>query len=362
MERSRLRSNLWKDLPSDVLDKILAKLPLSAVMNFSRVFTREFKKLRVPGRSRDLPKMLVGLAVDQETGNYKLVVGFVESNAAGDEEPRGTHIYDSSYSMWTSFSECPNVPTALADGMDEDEDGPSQRRFRPGVSVRSGGKFYWLVHQDNDNMGYITTYDFRFLLKYDIEARSWTIDEAYDLPYEVADVDIFPDCLPLDLPYAHFLNLPKRHPLDWLTLPPLWNFHLSVYEETVFMTLFDSLICTNPYSGQISTLIPEVEVIQGKLVGEFLDCADLPADDEYLPTKAVAQNDTWFIVFEYHGVCRDREDPRPLRVFAYSPNRNVSRWLPELHLHSCCSEILSFRPPHLLPELYTFTATLRAFV
>ncbi|KAL3676671.1 hypothetical protein R1sor_026619 [Riccia sorocarpa] len=453
MERNHLRSSSWENLPSDVLDKVLAKLPISALMDFSRVckrwdcyiksaefarrcrsvqpvlfyhhpgkydlssgkiinpylaipstksntwekhtldfaseeiylvaadhglvcfktvekrsilfvynpVTRQFKRLRVPGKSIALPRkpdprMLVGLIVDQETGNYKLVVGFVESNLAGNQ--RGTHVYDSSYSMWTSTSECPDFPAALTRVRDVDEYGFSSKvECIPGVSVRSGGKIYWLVDQSNDNDIEGSSYFFRFLLRYDSEAGSWTIAQP-SLPYGM-DPDEFPEFLPRDLPYSRLLQLPERH-RHWDPWPPLWNFHLSAYEDTVFMTLFDSLIRTNPYSGEISPLIPEVKVIQGKLVREFLDRADAP--DDYLPTKAVVQYDTWYVVFEHHGVCRERKDPRPLRVFAYSPHRNVSRWLPELHSQSCCSEALSFQEPYQLPELHAFTATLRAFV
>ncbi|KAL3676658.1 hypothetical protein R1sor_026606 [Riccia sorocarpa] len=456
MEPSHLRSSLWEDLPSDVLEIILAKLPISALLNFSRVckrwecyiksaefarrcssvqpvlfyhypgeyglpsgktvnpylaipstksntwekhtldfaseeiylvaadhglvcfktdekrgilfiynpVTRQFKKLMVPGKSRALPrkfdpKMLVGLIVDQETGNYKLVVGFVERNVAGDEEPRGTHVYDSLYSMWTSTSECPTFPADVNQIRIS-----SEEEWIPGVSVRSGRNFYWVVDQSNyvRDQG-ISSYFFRFLLKYDIETGSWTIEQPFvpsGMKHRIADYHEFPGCLPRDLPFTRFLELPERDRHRYKLPAPL-NFHLSTYEETVFITLFDSLIRKNPYSGAISSLIPEVKVIPRELVQQILDCADAPGD--YLPTKVVAQNDTWYVAFEYHGIFRGKE-PRPLRVFAYSPHRNVSRWLPELHLHSSCPEVLSSRAGDLflLPELHTFTAAFRAFV
>ncbi|KAL3676677.1 hypothetical protein R1sor_026625 [Riccia sorocarpa] len=414
MERTHLRSCLWENLPSDLLGKVLAKLPISALMNFSRVckrwecyimsaefarrchsvqpvlvchypggvdivsgkwispylaipstksntwekhtldfvsnqeeiylvavdhglicfktverrstlfvynpLTRQFKKLRVPGNSRALPgmpdpNMLVGLMVDQETGNYKLVVGFVESNVPGVEEPRGTHVFDSLHSIWTSTSVCPNFPTTVTD---DDAGIPLQGQYIPGVSVRSSGNFYWLVDESNGYQEENGTNFCRLLLKYDTEAGSWTIDELRP-PYELWRNNEFPSCLPHDLPYTRFLKLLKSY-ADELDTMPQWNFHLSTYKETVFMTLFDSLIRTNPYSGEISPLIPEVKVIEGKLVREFLDRADAPRD--YLPTKAVARSGTWYVAFEYHG----------------------------------------FREPYQLPELHAFTATFRAFV
>ncbi|KAL2608677.1 hypothetical protein R1flu_027250 [Riccia fluitans] len=440
MEGTYMDSMLWRNLPPDVLEKILSKLPISSLMSFSRVckrwenliqspgfahrcdsakpivfchypgnskkvksflafpsaktnawekhtlefasepvtlvaadkglmcfrpegkhstlfiynpLTRQVRKLRVPGKSREDtdPEMLVGLTVNQDTGNYKLVVGFIEFNIEEEEESRGTHIYDSVSSLWTLASVYPIFP------QDEEDEWDDSTRWDPHVSVRCGENFYWVVEETYDTLG---TRFFKFLVKYDTKAGTWTIDEPVFHSYEryIKEED-FPSCLPDNLPYVRLVKPFNRRSV-WESELPQWNFHLAAHNETVYVTLFDSLISKEPYSGDFSSLIPEVKVIDSELVRKLLDHADFK--ESYLPTKAVASNDTWYIVFEDEGVCCKDRGRRPLRIFAFNPNRHVSRWLPELHSHSSCSSVLSSLPPYSLPGLQTFVATFRAFV
>ncbi|KAL3676683.1 hypothetical protein R1sor_026631 [Riccia sorocarpa] len=408
MEGTDMDSTLWRNLPPDVLEKILAKLPVPSLMSFSRVckrwenliqspgfarrcdsvkpivfchypgnskasgvlaknkkarsflafpctktntwekhilefasepvtliaadqglmcfrpegkhstlliynpLTRQFRRVRVPGKSREGtdPEMLVGLSVNPDTGSYKLVVGFIELNIQEgedeEEESRGTHIYDSQSSLWTSSYVYPSFPFPE----DEFGDWDDSTQWYPHVSVHCGGNFYWIIEEKYDAIG---THFFRFLVKYDTKLNIWIVSKP-DLPYEpyVREED-FPGCLPKSLPYARFvkpLNLRSYHGGSEL---PQWNFHLAADMGTLCVTLFDSLIGKDSYSGEFSFVIPEVKVIDSELVRKLVDHADATAP--YLPTKAIAQNGTWYV--------------------------NL--------------------PPYSIPKLQTFVATFRAF-
>ncbi|KAL3676654.1 hypothetical protein R1sor_026602 [Riccia sorocarpa] len=334
--------------------------------------TRQWTKLKVPERSKiekpshyptsrpsDDGKMLVGLSVDPDTGNYKLVVGFIKAELQPGEKPRLTLIYDSLSSAWTTSSACPD----FFSHREEDEDEGYWKEWIPQVSVRSGESFYWLVDEETEMLGNTFTMcgtSSRFLVKYNIREGTWMVDEP-DLPYErfVEEEDI-PNCLPPNLPYAHLIeySYPRLH-RDFRL--PQWNFHLASHGGSVYVTLFDSLINRDSFSGEFSSVISEVKVTDAELVRRLLELANPP--EHYIPTMALAQDDFWYVAFEFGGVCSEERGMKPLLVFAHSPRRQVSRWLPPLGLDSSCSDVLPRDyPPDWLPQLYTFAATFRAFV
>ncbi|KAL2628656.1 hypothetical protein R1flu_013342 [Riccia fluitans] len=75
--------------------------------------------------------ILVGLSVDQETGNYKLVVaGF------GKDGPKETHVYDSAEKRWKSADPVPSMPITLTNG-----------RWVTERGICCGGNIYWHVEE-----------------------------------------------------------------------------------------------------------------------------------------------------------------------------------------------------------------------
>ncbi|KAL3676659.1 hypothetical protein R1sor_026607 [Riccia sorocarpa] len=234
--------------------------------------TRHYKKLTVPRvlRSRgwrlvtDHSSKIVGLIVDPVTGSYKLVVGFI--HRAGEDEdpddPDGTYIYDSVSSSWTSTPSSPEFPQlaeVVTDSEDENEDNEEEEDISeyfkgesvPGPSISCSGNLYWMVGESLLN-GIWDDYS-RFLVKYDVMAGRWTVDEPIlRVPYSrfVRRREI-PDDLPRYLPYARLVKQPDLPQTD-ITLPR-WNFHLAVHDDKVFVTLFDSLIREHAYFGAPSS-------------------------------------------------------------------------------------------------------------
>ncbi|KAL3695652.1 hypothetical protein R1sor_009728 [Riccia sorocarpa] len=317
--------------------------------------TRLWKKLTIPEEGDDQfsrrctpgTGKLVGLSVDRETGNYKLIVGFIKDQIVMYENPTRTLTYDSVSSTWTTIPVCPILPLE-----DEDEDeapGDWEDLWIPGESVRSGDKLYWLVEKDME----LTGSAFRLIVKFDVTAGTWTVDEP-DLPYPP-----FVD-YPGFLYVRPFYELPMPYGLGE-GKPPPWNFHLASYDGVVYVMLSDSLVSKEAFSGEFSSLIPEVKIIDADFVCRVRELANPP--DRYMPTKAVSLGEVWYFVFEYRGVWRKERGKRPLLVFAYSPRRNAWGWLPELGSNSSCRGVSpNCYPPHWLPEFFTCTLSLRAFV
>ncbi|KAL3676678.1 hypothetical protein R1sor_026626 [Riccia sorocarpa] len=271
MEMTRLRSSLWENLPSDVMDKILAKLPISALMNFSRVCKRWECYIRTAEFARRCHSV----------------------------QPVLFYHYPGEYNL------------------------SSGKIIHPYLAIPSTKSSTWEKH---------------------------TLDFASEKIYLVA----------ADHGLVCFKTVEKRSILF------VYNPVTRQFKKLRVPGKFRALP-KRPDPRMLVGLIVDQETGNYKLVVGFVennlagDQRDAPGD--YLPTKVVVQNDTWYVAFEYHGLCREKKDPKPLRVFAYSPHRNVSRWLPELHWHSPCSEVLALhREPYLLPELHAFTATFRAFV
>ncbi|KAL3684410.1 hypothetical protein R1sor_002432 [Riccia sorocarpa] len=188
--------------------------------------------------------------------------------------------------------------------------------------------------------------------------RIWKVDEP-ELPYppfvEYTDDN-------LGFPYVRpFYELPMPYGLGE-GKPPPWNSHLASHDGAVYVTLFDSLVSREAFSGEFSSLIPELKIIDANFVCRVRELGNPP--DRYMPTKAVSLGEDWFVVFEYRGVWRKERGKRPLLVFAYiSARRNVWGWLPELDLNSSCLGVKpEDYPPDWLPEFYTCTLSLRAFL
>ncbi|KAL2608690.1 hypothetical protein R1flu_027263 [Riccia fluitans] len=437
MEEAELDSTLWQQLPRDVLEKVLAKLPVSSLMSFCRVckrwktlirsnefarrylsvkpvifrhhpryqklgpsrkeekpyleipcaktnvwkkhtldfasedvdlvaadeglicfkrsksrsilfiynpLTRHVRTLRVPEYSERscwvYEEMLVGLTVDPDTGNYRLLVGFIEMYLEEDEETRGTHIYDSLYSTWTSTSLSPKLPYPDHPYDGDVYDWDMFTKWAPKASVRSGGNFYWVVEEITDSS---RPRHFRFLVKYDIQESAWIVDEPF-LPYVTVEEE---NLYRHYLSYSHLVKKPGPL-LRWDFKVPQRNFNLATHDGTVFATLFDSLIRRNSFSD----LIPEVQLLDEGFVRRLWEAADAP--EQYFPTTMiVAQGDTWFVAFEADGVGCEERGMKSLRVFVHSQSRNVSRWLPDMRLDTARC---------LLPELHSFGATFRAMV
>ncbi|KAL3695492.1 hypothetical protein R1sor_009568 [Riccia sorocarpa] len=397
METEEFDSTLWQQLPFELLENVLARLPSlypsetppylavpstktntweKHTLNFtsSRVYvaatdeglicfgcepvgtlfiynplSRQWRKLTIPEQDNGEgsgTETLVGLIVDRAT-NYKLIVGFL-SHLIVIEKPTRTLIYDSVSSTWTTVSVCPVAPSDYVDWSPGFPD-----ILRASQCVRCGHNVYWLVEECREFTGVAL----RFLVKFDVKAGIWTVDEP-DLPYPhyvgftEDDMYLRPDS-----------DLPKPYGLGECDPPP-WNFHLASNGGAVYVTLFDSLLCKDAqeaYSGEFSDLIPEVRIIDADFVCEVWELANPP--EGYLPTKAVSLVEVWFVVFEYGGICRTERGNRPLLVFTYNARRNVWGWLPELGSNSSCLGVVpEDYPAHWLPEFFTCTLSLRAFL
>ncbi|KAL3694320.1 hypothetical protein R1sor_007971 [Riccia sorocarpa] len=361
------KSNAWEkhmlDFAAEPVDMVAADQGLMCfrsretgnLLYMYNPLTRQCRKLTVPGKTEEsvhMPRdtrILVGLIVDQETGNYKVVVGFVKMQVNVDGEPGGTFIYDSLSSTWTRTGDSPDLPVfSLVDN--------HVAQWAPGICIRCDENLYWAVEEASQDQ---CEDFFRILLKYDVTIATWTVDEPI-LPYErcVNFYDV-PDCLPQHLPYARLVEDPT---MQGEIKVPQWNVHLAAHDGTMYVTLFDSLIDTDAFSGEFSVPIPEVEVIDAELVEMISDLDDVP--EFCLPTKAIAQNEMWYVAFEYEGVCDYNRRRNPLYIFAYDTKRQVSRWLPALLPDSSCGDVFKgYNPPFgLHHNLNTFAATFRAFV
>ncbi|KAL3695510.1 hypothetical protein R1sor_009586 [Riccia sorocarpa] len=266
--------------------------------------TRQWKELRIPAEecnfTHDRSK-LVGLIVDQETGSYKLVATFLKDVNEWDETK--TLIYESVSSTWTSTSLCPDFPLG-------DQQPGYWCQWKPGASVRCGEKLYWLVEQIME-LGTA----FRVVVSFDVRGGIWTVDEP-DLPYELF-VGYRQDDPP-DFPYTRFV-IPDAYGTG--SKPPHWNFHLATNDGAVCAILFESLFSRGAFSGEFSSLIPEVRIIDTDFVRTVRELAKPP--EHYLPTKAVSHG-------EVCSSCRDV--------------------MPEDY------------PPFWLPQFFTCALSLRAFV
>ncbi|KAL3676638.1 hypothetical protein R1sor_026586 [Riccia sorocarpa] len=134
-------------------------------------------------------RMLVGLIVNQETGNYKLVVGFTGKQTLQDEDPGGTHVYDSQSFTWTSAHLSPEFPPLPRTIRANDDRNWKISEWKPGVSITFGGNVYWAVEQTSQDQ---FKDFFRILVKYDFKIGSWTVDEP-------------------NLPYSRYVFSPSRH-------------------------------------------------------------------------------------------------------------------------------------------------------
>ncbi|KAL3676670.1 hypothetical protein R1sor_026618 [Riccia sorocarpa] len=165
-------------------------------------------------------------------------------------------------------------------------------KWRPGICIRCGENLYWAVEEVSQHSQWEDF--FRILLKYDLKTGTWTVDEPI-LPYErLVNSEDIPNCLRQSLPYVRLVEDPDMYSLS--DKVPLWNVHLAAHDGTMFVTLFDSLINEEAFSGQFSALIPEVKVIDAQLVLMISELPDVP--ETYLPTKAVAQNEMSYVTFE----------------------------------------------------------------
>ncbi|KAL3676628.1 hypothetical protein R1sor_026576 [Riccia sorocarpa] len=368
------KTNTWKrhylDLGS--IDLVAAdqgllcfRLRMENILFVHNPLTRKWWRIVVPGKldadefswSSRGTRMLVGLIVNQETGNYKLVVGFIGKQTLQDEDPTGTHVYDSESSTWISAHLSPEFPPLPRNIRADDDGNWMLSEWKPGVSITFGENVYWAVEQTSQDQ---FKDFFRILVKYDFKTGCWMVDEP-NLPYSrhVFWYEV-PDCLPGNLPYAQLTERPDAQ-MDIKV--PQWNFHLAVHDGTMFVALFDSLISRDAFSGQFSALIPEVKAIDAELVRLILELKDLP--EYYLPTKVVAQNEMCYVVFEYDGVCGGgfERGQNPLYVFAYDARQRRLRWLPVLDKNLSRRQFLPLDcRSNWLPEIYTFAASFRAFV
>ncbi|KAL3699490.1 hypothetical protein R1sor_017512 [Riccia sorocarpa] len=124
--------------------------------------TRRVRVLRLPARVFPtkpserltfgevcLVSVLVGLSVDQETGNYKMVVAGI-----GEEVSIETYLYESSSKSWRTAG---IVPAAGGD-------------WKPDRGIRCGGNAYWHLVERDPSGGQIDA-----LLKFDFGQERWDL-------------------------------------------------------------------------------------------------------------------------------------------------------------------------------------------
>ncbi|KAL2608692.1 hypothetical protein R1flu_027265 [Riccia fluitans] len=156
LEIPNTKANVWEKHILDFASEVIFITADVGLICFSSTFsrtlfvynplTRHVRTLTVPENTKnwDRGKPLVGLAVDLNSGSYKLVVGFVEVLGKGGV----THIYDSLTSTWTSTSLCPQFPRPdvrlLRDILSK------AFEWMPKPSLHSCGNLYWVVEEAMD--------------------------------------------------------------------------------------------------------------------------------------------------------------------------------------------------------------------
>ncbi|KAL3691225.1 hypothetical protein R1sor_004876 [Riccia sorocarpa] len=261
-----LAPSLWQQLPPDLCEKILSKLPLSALRKFSRVskrwkalfrsvefareyegisgyhvvadggllcyriwnkrgldpwitlvvqnpLTRKWRRLIVPHPLEpDFPtqKMMWGLMLDQENGSYKVVVALCDPYL-----PRKAFIYDSVSSSWSISAA---LAPALVSDFDNDE-------WEVRSVLCSSGELLWLLEEmDEDILSDNVSY--KWFIKYNFELDEWST-VTHELPLDVEgkvylvhhEVKNRPMMVNFDLNYE---NVPSsaRFPSEFLELDP----------------------------------------------------------------------------------------------------------------------------------------------
>ncbi|KAL3692663.1 hypothetical protein R1sor_006314 [Riccia sorocarpa] len=109
--------------------------------------------------------LLGGLQVDPRTGNFKVVVAFIDCHGRGNTSitPRKPFIYESSSNSWTrSVTESPVLRPLLSH--------PFLAYWLIGASICNAGELYWLV-EEHDSSALPT--QFKTLIKYIMELDTW---------------------------------------------------------------------------------------------------------------------------------------------------------------------------------------------
>ncbi|KAL3688813.1 hypothetical protein R1sor_015122 [Riccia sorocarpa] len=211
-------------------------------------------------------KILGGLTVDEETGNYQLVIAFIY-----EWLPRKTFIYDSK--KWT-------VSAALSPVVESHC--PHHRGYRCDCwtvnrSICCAGAFYWFIQEGR----------FKTLIKYSLNLDTWSMvtQQSSSRKYK--------------------------------------NLHLTSFDDRPFMVNFDDAKSGVLVPEEFSSSFPEMETFGTGDAKALLDKAFIRETEEfhveeagedyevkaipkiYVPTTATAEGRTWFIQLN----CKSRKLP-----------------------------------------------------
>ncbi|KAL3680848.1 hypothetical protein R1sor_023804 [Riccia sorocarpa] len=347
---------IWQELPVELLNVVLTKLPASALTTFCLVSkswkaliqSPEFAHLcssvesvvcycnwdangpdRHPYITKSNPKTgswekrWVDFGNEDLNDDYTLIAAdhglfcyrVINTDEYEDEIFLETFIYDSSLDSWMVSAAI--SPALGRDDVDDDPDLMetgyiTERKIER--SIRCGDELFWLVGIDADD-GWLVT-----LIKYNMKLDTWsTVSNLWPYPEdgELRDKDELP-------------------------------IHLASFENQVFMVNF------NPSSDRMSlgvsefiNLVPGMRKFGVEELAVLLEQGGcMPSFDGLTPCRAVAGTGTWFV--ECYRKIRKRHLTFEWTVFAFSKNGSVIQ-LPRLYG-------LEFM------ELCPLAATFKAFV
>ncbi|KAL3692762.1 hypothetical protein R1sor_006413 [Riccia sorocarpa] len=202
--------------------------------------------------------LLGGLQVDPGTGDFKVVVAFIDCHTRLNTSitPKEASIYDSSSNSWTvSVTESPVLMPQLQH--------PFLSYWLIGTSVYYGGELYWLVEEWDSYPD--LTFQFKSLIKYNITLDTW-------------------DMVTVNWPCGAIGDL---------------NF--ASFQDQLFMVNLHESKEKSLLPPEFPHLAPDLEMFDIgsawrllERVGDtFFDC-----DHDFKPFKAFAEGGAWFLLSE----------------------------------------------------------------
>ncbi|KAL3695511.1 hypothetical protein R1sor_009587 [Riccia sorocarpa] len=325
METEDFDNTVWQHLPFELLENVLTKLPVCALMTWCQVCKRLKTLIQSPEFARRCDSVFFHYAGDFRSRQ--------DEGDSDDDNLPYLAIPNTKTNTWEkhtlNFASRPITVVAADQGLICFEEYYSKDNlFIYNPLTRQWKELRIPVEVEHQ---------LRFIVRFDVEAGIWTADEP-DLPYHrFVEFTVNPAVSHSDFPYT-LLESERREPYGQLeSKPPQWNFYLAPHDGVVHVMLFDSLIRREAFSGGFSSLIPEVKMVDADFVCKVRELADPPKP--YMSTKVASQGEVWYVVFEYGGVRWHERGTTPLLVFAYSPRRNIWGWLPKLDTNSSCLDV-----------------------
>ncbi|KAL3696258.1 hypothetical protein R1sor_010334 [Riccia sorocarpa] len=249
------------------------------------------RKFSIDGRAfwNILDTLLVGLVMNKESGNYKLVVAGIDKEAGPE-----TQIYDSAGNVWRR-----STPLPL---MSKTESGYGSLYAERGIS--HAGCVYWHIYED-------AWIDFHGLLKFNFELETWSFVNQSTPCDKSLHLQI--------VPY-------QRHVLlfEWAT-------GVAEYSDDYITREVSDLLKLGPEIKLGDEGLRELIHFNGRMIPVGA------TDEDYaFPVGVISQGDTIFVVFR--PIRRGHEFPLRIHV------GGGRKWLPMYDLIRSLSSLSAFSP------------------